>query len=37
MRLSPVKEITLAKSGDTLIVHSGWYKEGNIIIDKKLF
>jgi nitrous oxidase accessory protein len=22
--------------GDTVIVHSGWYKEGNIIIDKKI-
>ena len=28
--------ITLAKAGDTLIVHGGWYKEGNIIIDKKI-
>lgn len=28
--------ITLAKVGDTLIVHGGWYKEGNIIIDKKI-
>ena len=28
--------ITLAKAGDTLIVHGGWYKEGNRIIDKKI-
>jgi nitrous oxidase accessory protein len=28
--------ITIAKAGDTLIVHGGWYKEGNIIIDKKI-
>ena len=28
--------ITLAKVGDILIVHGGWYKEGNIIIDKKI-
>ena len=28
--------ISLAKVGDTVIVHSGWYKEGNIIIDKKI-
>ncbi len=28
------KGIALAKNGDTLIVHSGLYKEGNIIIDK---
>ena len=30
------KGIALAKAGDTLIVHGGWYKEGNIIIDKKI-
>lgn len=30
------KGIALAKHGDTLIVHGGWYKEGNIIIDKKI-
>ena len=28
--------IALAKDGDTLMVHGGWYKEGNIIIDKKI-
>ena len=28
--------ISLAKVGDTVIVHSGWYKEGNLIIDKKI-
>ena len=27
--------ITLAKAGDTLIVHGGWYEEGSIRIDKK--
>ena len=32
-----VKEgIAQAKDGDTVMVHSGWYKEGNIIIDKKI-
>ncbi|WP_322549554.1 nitrous oxide reductase family maturation protein NosD [Flavobacterium psychraquaticum] len=30
------KGIELAKAGDTLMVHGGWYKEGNIIIDKKI-
>mgnify|MGYP003555425422 FL=1 len=30
------KGIALAKNGDTLIVHSGLYKEGNIIIDKRI-
>ena len=29
--------IALAKDGDTLMVHGGWYKEGNIVIDKKMF
>ncbi|MDD2985305.1 nitrous oxide reductase family maturation protein NosD [Flavobacterium sp.] len=28
--------IALAKDGDTLMVHGGIYKEGNIIIDKKI-
>lgn len=30
------KAISLAKRGDTIIVHKGIYKEGNIIIDKKI-
>lgn len=30
------KGIALAKDGDTIIVHGGWYREGNIIIDKKI-
>ncbi len=30
------KAISLAKDGDTIIVHSGKYREGNIIIDKKI-
>lgn len=30
------KAIYLAKLGDTIIVHKGTYKEGNIIIDKKV-
>lgn len=30
------KAIYLAKIGDTIIVHKGTYKEGNIIIDKKV-
>ncbi|WDF65845.1 nitrous oxide reductase family maturation protein NosD [Flavobacterium sp. KACC 22763] len=30
------KAIELAKSGDTIIVNKGVYREGNIIIDKKL-
>ena len=30
------KGITLAKDGDTLIVHGGLYKEGNIKIDKRI-
>lgn len=30
------KGIALAKAGDTLMVHGGWYKEGNIIIDKRI-
>ncbi|WP_343586437.1 nitrous oxide reductase family maturation protein NosD [Flavobacterium sp.] len=30
------KAIELAKSGDTIIVNKGIYREGNIIIDKKL-
>ena len=36
----PVKKIKqaliLAKKGDTIIVNKGIYKEGNIIIDKKI-
>ncbi|NHN24136.1 nitrous oxide reductase family maturation protein NosD [Flavobacterium jejuense] len=28
--------IALAKPGDTILVHKGTYKEGNIIIDKKI-
>lgn len=32
-----IKEaITLAKSGDTIIVYKGVYREGNIIVDKKI-
>ena len=30
------KAIAIAKNGDTIIVHYGIYKEGNIIIDKKI-
>lgn len=30
------KAIELAKSGDTIIVNKGVYREGNIIIDKKI-
>ncbi|MDI1317487.1 nitrous oxide reductase family maturation protein NosD [Flavobacterium sp.] len=30
------KGIEVAKKGDTLMVHTGLYKEGNIIIDKKI-
>lgn len=30
------KGIALAKHGDTLMVHGGLYREGNIIIDKKI-
>ena len=30
------KGIALAKDGDTLIVHGGLYKEGNIKIDKRI-
>ncbi|MFD2910060.1 nitrous oxide reductase family maturation protein NosD [Flavobacterium ardleyense] len=30
------KGIELAKAGDTLMVHGGLYREGNIIIDKKI-
>ena len=30
------KAIALAKEGDTVLVHKGWYKEGNIIINKKI-
>ncbi|MDP2160521.1 MAG: nitrous oxide reductase family maturation protein NosD, partial [Flavobacterium sp.] len=36
----PFKTIKLAlqasKAGDTVIVHKGWYKEGNLRIDKKI-
>ena len=30
------KGIATAKEGDTVMVHGGWYKEGNIEIDKKI-
>ncbi len=30
------KGIAAAKAGDTVMVHSGLYREGNIIIDKKI-
>ena len=30
------KALSLAKDGDTVLVHKGIYKEGNIIIDKKI-
>jgi nitrous oxidase accessory protein len=30
------KAIVLAKVGDTVLVHKGLYKEGNIVIDKKI-
>jgi nitrous oxidase accessory protein len=30
------KAITLAKVGDTVLVHRGLYKEGNIVINKKI-
>src|SRR3970282_2594733 len=30
------KAIFLAKAGDTVMVHKGLYKEGNIIINKKI-
>lgn len=30
------KAITLAKIGDTVLVHKGIYREGNIIIDKRI-
>ena len=30
------KAIALAIVGDTVLVHKGWYKEGNIIINKKI-
>ena len=29
--------IAIAKSGDTLLVNPGYYAEGNIIVDKKLY
>ncbi len=29
--------IAIAKEGDTIVVHKGIYKEGNIIIDKKIY
>ena len=36
-RIQSIKEaIALAKNGDTLIVESGVYKEGNIILEKSL-
>src|SRR5690606_19494349 len=35
--IKSIKEaITLAKAGDTIVVHKGTYKEGNITIDKKI-
>ncbi|MBA4321080.1 MAG: nitrous oxide reductase family maturation protein NosD, partial [Flavobacterium sp.] len=30
------KAIALSKVGDTVLVHKGWYKEGNIIINKRI-
>ena len=30
------KGIEATKDGDTLMVHEGWYKEGNLVIDKKI-
>lgn len=30
------KALALSKVGDTVLVHKGWYKEGNIIINKKI-
>ena len=30
------KGLAASKDGDTVMVHGGWYKEGNIIIDKKI-
>lgn len=30
------KGLAAAKKGDTVMVHGGWYKEGNIVIDKKI-
>lgn len=30
------KAIAIAKDGDTILVHKGTYREGNIIIDKKI-
>ena len=30
------KGIATAKAGDTIVVYGGWYKEGNIVIDKKI-
>ncbi|MGV9004493.1 nitrous oxide reductase family maturation protein NosD [Flavobacterium sp.] len=36
----PIKSVKIGilatKDGDTLMVHGGWYKEGNLIIDKKI-
>lgn len=36
----PVQQIQTAirqaKNGDTVMVHGGWYKEGNLLIDKSL-
>lgn len=36
----PVQQIQAAiqqaKNGDTVMVHGGWYKEGNLLIDKSL-
>ncbi|MDM1048545.1 nitrous oxide reductase family maturation protein NosD [Sphingobacterium sp. UBA6645] len=36
-RVKTIKEgIALAKEGDTVLVHAGLYKEGNIVIDKPI-
>ncbi|SHG26341.1 nitrous oxidase accessory protein [Flavobacterium fluvii] len=34
--ISITKAVALAKVGDTVLVHKGHYKEGNIIIDKRI-
>src|SRR6478672_10147258 len=34
---SLTKAIAIANSGDTILVYPGVYKEGNIIINKKLY
>ena len=30
------KAVDLAQDGDTILLHKGIYKEGNILIDKKI-